>query len=152
MKNLFSTIILTCFFSFSIFAQQLKLDPVKWDFSVNQVSEKEYELVFDANMDKGWYLYSQDMEDDGPVPTTFNFDENTTIQLADSIAEVGELKEGYDELFEMNIKKYADKVSFTTLISVLDTTNKVITGHVRYMTCEEQRCLPPKELPFEFKF
>ena len=152
MKNLFSIIILTTFFSFSIFAQQQKLDPVKWDFSVNQISEKEYELVFDANMDKGWYLYSQDMEDDGPVPTTFNFDENINIQLADSIAEVGELKEGYDELFEMNIKKYADKVSFSTLISVLDTTNKVVTGHVRYMTCEEQRCLPPKELPFEFKF
>lgn len=152
MKYLFSIIILTTFFSFSVIAQQLKLDPVKWEFSVNQVNEKEYELIFDASMDEGWYLYSQDMEEDGPVPTTFNFDENINIQLVDSIAETGELKEGYDELFEMNIKKYADKVSFTALISVLDTTNKVVTGHVRYMTCEEQRCLPPKELPFEFKF
>jgi thiol:disulfide interchange protein DsbD len=38
---------------------QLKV-PVKWTFTVNTLQSAEYELIFTANIEKGWHLYSQD--------------------------------------------------------------------------------------------
>ena len=37
--------------------------PVSWDFSQNQLSENEVELIFKASIDEHWHLYSQDIAD-----------------------------------------------------------------------------------------
>ena len=48
-------------------------DPVTWSFTQEQISPDEIELKFTADIEEGWYLYSQTIEDDGPVPTSFIF-------------------------------------------------------------------------------
>ena len=48
-------------------------DPVSWTFSQEQISSDEIELTFSAEIEEGWYLYSQNIADDGPVPTSFIF-------------------------------------------------------------------------------
>ena len=58
----------------SVFAQ---LEPVKWSFQAERVSETEYDIIFTAKIDKGWSVYSPYLESDqGPIPTTFQFYNN----------------------------------------------------------------------------
>ena len=58
---LFSTLFLT------LGLQAQMVDPVKWDTQVEQVSKEEYKLIFTADLDPGWMLYSQHTEDGGPI-------------------------------------------------------------------------------------
>ena len=52
------------------------LTPVKWEMSQEAVGSNEYQLTFKATVEDGWNIYSQYLEsEDGPVATTFNFDE-----------------------------------------------------------------------------
>ena len=44
-------------FLFNLNAQIL--EPVKWESEVEKISDTEYKLVFKANIDKGWYIYSE---------------------------------------------------------------------------------------------
>ena len=51
-------------------------NPVTWEFSKKDLGGGDYELIFKASIEDGWYLYSQFIEDDGPLPTTFTFFES----------------------------------------------------------------------------
>lgn len=124
-------------------------DPVKWSLGVEKVTDREYKLVFSAAIEKGWYLYSQFIEPGGPEPTAFEFETAEGLGVEGKAAEQSDYKvDGFDEMFQMNVTKYKESVVFTQQISVADAT-KVIRGKVYYMTCDDERCLPTTEIPFE---
>ena len=49
-------------------------DPVTWDFSFEKKGEKQYELIFTATIEENSHIYSMDIPDGGPIPTSFRFD------------------------------------------------------------------------------
>jgi thiol:disulfide interchange protein DsbD len=127
--------------------------PVKWSFSQEKISDKEYYLVFSAKIDKGWTIYSQFTADDGPIPTTITFEESTGIELIGKASESGKKKEGMDALFGVNVIKFlADKpFVMKQKVKVKDASKKV-TGYVTYMACDDEKCLPPTDEEFSFSF
>jgi thiol:disulfide interchange protein len=127
------------------------IDPVKWSFSREKISDTEYDLIWTATMDENWTIYSQFTSDDGPVPTFFYFDESDHYTREGKVEEKGKKKEGPDPLFDnVIVIKYVEKpVTFRQRVVVTDVT-KPITGAVEFMTCDDERCLPPKEVPFSF--
>lgn len=143
-------VVLIAVFS-SITAIAQPLSPVHWNIQAKKIVDNVYALTFEADIDRGWYIYSQHLEEGGPIPTTFNFEENPNIQLLGPVQEVGDLKEGFDKIFEMNIRKYSKKVSFIGLAKV-NKPEAILKGSARFMACEEMRCLPPKTETFELVF
>lgn len=125
------------------------LDPVKWAFSSKKISEQEYDLVFKATVDDGWYIYSQFLDgDDGPEPTTFNYTENDNFSLVGKTKEEGPYRsKEYDKFFDMDLIKFKKEATFTQRIKVKDP-KKAIDGFLMFMTCEEGRCLPPAAVDF----
>jgi thiol:disulfide interchange protein len=124
------------------------LDPVTWTFGKEKVSDTEYDLIFTANMEETWAIYSQFTSDDGPVPTTFYFDENENYERVGKVEESGEKKEGMDPVFGVNVIKFPHgPVTFTQRIKVSDPT-QVITGEVEFMACNDEGCLPPRPVAF----
>jgi|CXWL01.1.fsa_nt_gi thiol:disulfide interchange protein DsbD len=145
------------FFAFAIlaaFAATAQQNPVKWSYEAKKVADvptgtNQYDLVLTANISDGWYVYSQYLEsDDGPIRTTFTFNENAAVKLEGKNVEDGHKYEGYDDLFGMNIIKFSGKPTFTQRVKI--TAPTVLTGHVGFMTCDSERCLPPAEIPFRF--
>jgi len=122
-------------------------DPIKWTFTIEQAADGGYDLVATADIKKGWYLYSQDNTDEGPVPTSFTFNETTGNTLKDEVSEEGDIIKKHDELFEMVISKYKDKVIFKQRFET-DNAQASISGYVTFMTCDGLRCLPPKDVEF----
>ena len=143
---------LFAFFITSIFvasAQQKMavLNPVKWEFSYEE-NKDTLILQMTAVPDPDWHIYSQQVPADGPVPTSFKFNEDEKLfKLSGSVSEPdGEKK--MDEAFGVEIKSFDGKVVFTQKVLRLSKEGFKLTGEVEYMTCNNMQCLPPKVIPF----
>ena len=114
------------------------------------MSDNEIELQFKATIDDGWYLYSQFIEDDGPVPTEFTFTTEGGYSL------VGTPKEGmpieeFDPNFDMILKYFKNEAIFTQIVQVSSAEDFNLDGNVYFMVCDEAQCLPPEEVEFSFE-
>jgi hypothetical protein len=136
-------------FLIAAFAATAQEHPVKWSYEAKKVADGAYDLVFTANIQDGWYVYSQYLEsDEGPVRTTFTFDKNAAATLDGKNVENGHKYEGYDDLFGMNIVKFNGKPTFTQRVKITAPTQ--LAGNVEFITCDNEKCLPPVQVPFRF--
>ncbi len=142
-------LLLSSFISFESTAQDF--DPAKWFFVAQKTAEGEYNLLITVNLEKNWNIYSQYLpSDDGPIRTTFTFKTDSGLELVGTATEDGHKKEGFDALFGMNVIKFSEKVVFTQKVKVKKGM-KTISGVVNYMTCDNESCQPPKDVPFEIQ-
>ena len=125
--------------------------PIQWSFRAESAGEGQYDLSFIADIAPGWYLYSQHLGDDGPIPTTISFNENGNYQLQGATEEAGEKVEGMDALFGMHIVKFKKQAIFTQRIKAGDEL-RMVSGYIEFMSCDEEKCLPPREIEFTFSF
>ena len=125
-------------------------NPVKWSMDYKQVSADEFDLIFTANIDDKWVVYSQEIGDDGPVPTSFTFDKGDHFSRIGKVEESGNRKKKFDKVFEMDLIKFYGIGIFTQRVKVSDI-NQPITGYLEFMTCDDVRCLPPTEVDFSFE-
>jgi len=140
MKHAFLGLFLTLFSFFT--AQAQVFDPVKWETSVEKISDTEYNLIATASIEKNWHLYSQDVPEDGPIATVFNYTKDAKFELAGKTSE----EEGHtidDPVFNMRIKFFENKAKFVQRIKVLNKELSLVKGEVEFMVCDDARCLPP---------
>ena len=114
------------------------------------MSDNEIELQFKATIDDGWYLYSQFIEDDGPVPTEFTFTTEGGYSLVGTPKE-GEPIEEFDPNFDMILKYFKNEAIFTQIVQVSSSEDFNLDGNVYFMVCDEAQCLPPEEVEFSFE-
>ncbi|MCK0132153.1 thioredoxin family protein [Flavobacteriaceae bacterium F08102] len=144
---------------FSISQAQL-VDPVKWTTSVEKVKDNngnivkdQYILVATATMEGNYHMYSQNIDGENPIPTTFIFDTNSDYEVIGNTLE----EEGHTEKVPVfdnrEIKYFAGTASFRQQIKVLNDELSVINAEVEYMACDDTSCTPPtiKDLVFTIK-
>ena len=135
-------------FSISSFSQIH--DPVKWSTSVEKISGTEYDLMITATVEEGWHLYSQNVPDNGPIPTAFSFEKLEDYKLVGTTSE-GEGHTVFDAVFEMEIKYFENSAQFKQRIKT-NTTNTInIIGEVEFMVCDDTSCLPPTFVDLNFQ-
>ncbi len=123
------------------------LQPVKWSFSSKKISDTEYDLIYKADIDKNWYVYSQYLEsDEGPVATEIIY-ENDNLSKVGKSKESGEKTSGFDKMFEMNVVKFKNDYTITQRIKTTKP-KEAITGYLTFMTCDDSKCLPPEDIDF----
>ncbi len=141
-------ILLLTLLSFTLVNAQI-LDPVKWTTSVEKISDTEYVLVSKATIEKGWHLYSQNVPEDGPIPTTFTYDDSEGgFKISGNTTE----EEGHtvnDPVFEMKIKFFEKTATFKQKV-VVNKGVTTISGFVEFMVCDDTRCLPPTTVDLEY--
>ncbi len=126
-------------FSYGVFAQIV--DPVKWKYKSKSTGEGIAEIIFEANIDMNWHLYSQYFDEGGPVRTTFYIDESDKFELIGTPSESPEPEEVMDEVFNMKVKYFSHKVTFVQQIKVLTTESFVITGSIEFQVCQDDKCV-----------
>ncbi len=126
-------------------------EPVTWVFDHQALGNNEYLLKFTAQLQDGWYIYSQHLDEGGPLPTSINLNPNGDLELVDKTPKEisSHKKSGYDPIFEMEVQKFAKEVVFQQKVR-LKKPGGTIGGHVRFMTCDDEKCLPPTNEDFEF--
>jgi len=147
MRFLFLSLV-TLFISANLQAQMF--EPVKWKMSYEHISGDEYMLTYKANMENPWTLYSQFTSDDGPVPTTITYETKGFEKVGES-EELGHKKQGMDKMFGVEVIKFLSDQPFTIKQKVKAPAGTEISGYLTYMTCDNERCLPPTDVDFSFK-
>jgi thiol:disulfide interchange protein DsbD len=126
------------------FGQVLK--PVSWDFEVKQIEDGSYDLIATAKIEGNWALYSQHTSEGGPVPLKFTYEDGVELK--------GETKENsiaikkMSELFELEVIKFKKEAIFTQNFNPKEGQTS-IKGSLKYMCCDELRCLPPTDVAFD---
>ena len=146
MKKIIIILILTL--SFSSVAQIL--EPVKWETSVEKISDTEFTLITKATIEKSWHLYSQNVPENGPIATTFVFDETkgSFKTKGKTIEDEGITVD--DKVFEMRIKYFEDSATFKQKITVLNDV-KTVFATVEFMACDDTQCTAPTDVDLEFQ-
>jgi len=126
------------------------LEPVKWSFSQEKISENTYNIKFTARIDAGWSIYGMDVPPGGPIPTTFDFNEPNGFRfVGDMQAPNPEVK--FDPNFDMELSMYSDReVTFKRTVEVLSESPVKVTGELMFMCCDATSCLPPDYIEFSF--
>jgi len=151
MKKIFFVL---AFLFAGIFSNAQIIDPVIWGFSQNKISESEVELQFKASIEEHWHLYSQFtgqyFSDEGPIPTSFTFNESDFFIKQDSVLEEPPIQD-YDPIWEETLKYYEGEVTFRQRIRLLTKDPFNITGEINFMLCDEDQFVFPMPVPFSFK-
>lgn len=156
MKNTLTRVltfwVLLFWFSFG-FSQDGIENPVSWSFDLKDLGEDKYTLIFKADIETGWTVYSQYIDEGGPVPTTIWYENEDIIEKVGDAKEDGHVKTGMDPIFEMEVTKFLADQPFTISqeIKVKDSSSK-LKGYLTFMTCDDERCLPPTDVEFSFDF
>ncbi len=124
-------------------------EPTQWTFSQKKIADKEYELTFTATIEEGWHLYSMNIEDGGPVKTTFSFEQGDAYELLGEVKAKNKEVRKHDDLFGMEIGYYEKQAVFVQKVRVESTTT--VRGVVEFMSCDDETCTPPQEAEFAFE-
>jgi thiol:disulfide interchange protein DsbD len=122
-------------------------DPVTWDFSYEKKDSNKYELVFVAAIEANSHIYSMDIPENGPIPTTFTFNNISGFKLDGKTFEATIPEEIFDEAFGFRIKTFSDKAEFRQKI-IGESQSFTVSGAVNYMSCNNKACSPPKDVEF----
>ncbi|GAB6393984.1 MAG: thiol:disulfide interchange/thioredoxin family protein [Bacteroidales bacterium] len=148
MKKTFS--ILLSLMTTAIAVQAQIVNPVKWEIDLDDSGSPEKAVRFKATLDKGWHLYDMNLPQGGPVSTSFTFETlNGAELMGEPVASVKPVAV-YDGLFDMELRWFADAVTFTQKIKVTDAGNFRLAGEVEFMACNDETCLPPERVAFAF--
>ncbi|MFC0875731.1 cytochrome c biogenesis protein CcdA [Saccharicrinis sp. FJH2] len=152
MRKTLAAALLFIVLPISVFSQIVK--PVKWESRLSSTDIKansRIDLIFSANIDEGWHLYSTKIPDNGPIATSFNYD---TIYGLEPVGEIHTSKkpiEKFDVSFNMNLQYFEGKVDFIQTFKVTDPDHILVKGYVEFMTCDDERCIPPDDYDFEYE-
>ncbi|HYQ57898.1 MAG TPA: protein-disulfide reductase DsbD domain-containing protein [Draconibacterium sp.] len=138
------------FIATAAMAQAQMIVPVKWDVQIKPLKgENQYEIVAKAKIDLGFKLYGVDMEDGGPVKTSFNFETLENCKEFGKAVEVTPSNKTHDKLFDMEVTYFKDEATLSHKIWVTEKPAKV-TGYIQWMSCNDEMCTPPTDEEFEF--
>ncbi|HEX4886462.1 MAG TPA: protein-disulfide reductase DsbD domain-containing protein [Luteibaculaceae bacterium] len=130
-----------------VFAQIV--DPVKWSYSVEDKGNGNYELLFTASIDKGWHVYTTNLPEGGPIPTSFSIKPGKSFKTVGGIIEKG-FKTEYDNQFDMKLSYFEKKAVWRQRITSTATQPFQVSGELEFMVCDNNQCLPPSIEDFSF--
>jgi thiol:disulfide interchange protein DsbD len=118
------------------------LEPVKWEFSIEDETDATALFVASAKIEEPWHLYSVniDIEDDGPLPTELIFEEIQGYSLVGKPSE-SKPKTEYDPVFDMEIDFFEKEARFTQKIKKESSDPIAVKGYVNYMVCDASKCI-----------
>lgn len=133
----------------SLQAQDKELNPVTWEFEVIEEATGRVTLNMTATMEKEWHLYATVLpSDEGPIATLVE------VKSSDAYKLIGDLEcpkpiTKMDENFGMEVNFYEKEVQFKQALNVTGKKPVTVTGSVEFMCCNNDMCLPPKQVPIK---
>ena len=132
----------------SLFAQMM--DPVHFSSKLKMLKGDEAEIVFTANIDAGWHVYSTDLGSGGPIAASFNVVKMDGAEAVGKLQPRGKEIKQFDKLFEMDVRYFEGSATFAQKIRFTKPAYD-IDCYLEYGACNDQNCLPPSEVQFKAK-
>ena len=151
MKRNWKVFIFLMFWSLSLSGQII--DPVRWQWTAENVTATEAELRFTAIISSGWSMYAIDIPEATlrPIPTSFTFEANPAFELGDMEQVIKPEVKPDPHFNNLQIGKFHNIAIFRQKIKILKPENFIVKGEVEYMCCNDETCLAPKVVDFEIR-
>ncbi|MGC8802623.1 MAG: cytochrome c biogenesis protein CcdA, partial [Bacteroidales bacterium] len=108
------------------------------------ISASTGEIIFTANIDRGYHIYGAYFDEGGPVRTHFIFPASDAFSLLGKLKEVTPPVKKKDPAFDnMEITLLSKKAVFAQKIELKKKGELRIPVEVEYMACTDETCLPP---------
>ncbi len=123
-------------------------DPVQWDIALYAGEGQGMTLVFTADIEEGWHVYSQDNDPlDGPIPTGIVL----TSEGIDAPALASECtpEVHFDPNFDKEVKSFAGQARWALDFSWAGDKPESVAGILTYMACDDSKCIFPPDVEFE---
>lgn len=135
----------------SLSAQAQMENPVRWNIkTVEDASERTVTLEMTASIDKGWHMYSNQIDPAvGPTPLSID------LKDAKGLKAVGELwvseapEHKFDDVFQADLSWWTGRVVLKRVFEVT-ADSYTLSGAIRFQACNDESCLPPSKEPFDF--
>ncbi|MBB3054332.1 protein-disulfide reductase DsbD domain-containing protein [Mucilaginibacter gotjawali] len=120
--------------------------PVKWSFAIKKENKNEAIVFLKAEIQSSWHIYSLDQKEGGPIKTTFTFAPSLDYSLVGKASQPSP-RTRFESAFNMNVSYFENAVIFRQKIR-LKSGKGTLHGKLEFMTCNNQKCLPPEDLDF----
>jgi len=147
-KNIFALMMLLVFGAIAVTAQIQ--EPVKWKFEIKEVNQYEVQVIAHATIDEGWKVYGLNVADGGPVATEITFEEMVNAKELKKPVEVTKSTIKYDEVFDMEVPYFKHKATVSQNVRITKRP-ATVKGYLTFMCCDNETCLPPSDVEFEFQ-
>ena len=151
LKAIFSAILLAVV---SLAASGQPQSPITWTENLEMTSETEGQIVFTAVVSDGWHMYSTDIPEGGPTPTSFDFRKIEGAQLIGGVEPSVKPTVVADEMFDnLMIGYWEGTVQFVQKFALAEGSKGCrFNVVVEAMACNDQSCNRPEKTPFEISF
>jgi len=114
---------------------------VSWKFSSALLPSGAFRVDVTADIKPGWHLYSQFIEEGGPVATKISFNPSEDFTLVGKTQEQGKASTFQDSIYEMEIIWYSTVVTFSQEVR-LNKSPASVGGSIHYLLCDNHVCIP----------
>ena len=142
MKKLFLILLIAFAAVMPLKVQAQMLDPVKWAFSIQEVDEKEFDLVATATVDPAFHIYSTKMPDLGPKPTEFEFEPSSDFEVVGEARDMMEGEKFYDDAFDVEYVQFKGTAVYAQRLRKLTDNAFMVVGAVLGQACKDGSCVP----------
>jgi thiol:disulfide interchange protein len=132
-----------------VLASAQKLDPVHWTMTSDATKApagSSVALKLTAQLDEHWHLYSLTTPPGGPIPTTMSLAENPAVASFKIYQPKPERK--FDPNFNLDTETFSNQAVFWIIADLKKDAPAgplELTAQVRYQSCDDRQCLPPKK-------
>lgn len=127
--------------------------PVTWSSEIHMKSADDGVVEFTARIADGWHMYSTDIPDGGPTPTSIEFKELFGCTLVGDPEPSVQPTVVMDKMFSMNLGYWEGTVKFTQQFRLTGGSKGCkIDGLIRNMACNDVSCSTPQKVPFNVTY
>ncbi len=124
-------------------------NPVKVQSQLKEVSATEAELVFNASIESGWHMYSTEVVEFGPTPTSLNVESISGATLKGTLKPKNTPVKKYEEMFGSDVYYFEHTATFVQKL-ILEGGKYHVEGFLEYGACNDQSCTPPTKVDFSY--
>jgi thiol:disulfide interchange protein DsbD len=124
-------------------------NPVKWHTSVEKTGENTYNLIFEADIEEGWHVYSQFNDPMGSLPIEFEWkDAKGNYEVIGKAKEFNTHKE-YNKVFKVTETFFSKHAKLSQAIKLINKNLKNIKVTLFGQTCKESCIQIEEKLSFD---
>lgn len=123
------------------------MNPVKVTSYFKVTSDTEGVITFVATIQPGWHMYSTQVVEDGPTPTTLTVEKISGAQLDGALKPTTTPIKKFEDMFDADVYYFENTATFTQKVKFLGG-KYVVEGYLQYGACNDQNCIPPTSVDF----
>lgn len=125
-------------------------EPIHFKVEQQKKAPDKMEIIFNATIEDGWHVYGPDIPEGGPVGATLTLETSEGVQPNGKLQVRSKLHKAMDDMFEMELSYMEGTATLAQAFTITAATYHV-KGYLTYGACNNQNCLPPTEVAFEFR-